>query len=300
MGISYVVTCYNKAAYLEDCLASIATERRASGGEIIIVDDGSTDGSSDILAGFAAAQPDVRILAQANQGVVVATNRGFGAARCAAIRFCDADDLLTPGSSQVLLAALAGSGADIAYGRHDTYRSKPGNRAAPVTYGGATLLERPLRSALRRNLFSPSSTLLTRDICHAIFPLPPGYRTSQDYMIGLRACFCARIARIDAPLSLGPEHGENRLSADPGRMYAETARFLAGEIRDHPQNWRDSDAGFALKRNAGRALLWARRNGRPARQQLKLLALKYAAPWRDRHAAARALGWIAAEVYGLR
>lgn len=299
MGISYVVTAYNKAAYLEDCLASIAAELRASGGEIVIVDDGSTDGSSDVLAGFAAAQPNARLLVQPNRGVVAATNRGFCEARCAAVRFCDADDLLTPGSSQALLDALADTGADIAFGRHDTYRSKPDGRVPPVMSGGATLLEDPLRSALRRNLFSPSSTLLTREICDAIFPLPPGYRTSQDYMMGLRACFCARIARIDAALSLGPEHGEARLSADLQRMYGETARFVAGEIHARPQDWETGDARYALRRNAGRALLWARRNGSPAASLLRLIALKHSSLFHDKASVARSLTWIASEVYGL-
>lgn len=300
MGISYVVTCYNKAAYLEDCLASIATERRASGGEIIIVDDGSTDGSRGILERFAAENPHVQIILQANKGVVGATNSGFAEARCQAIRFCDADDLLLPGSSVALLAALENHAADIAFGTHETYRAMPEGPLPGIASCPARLLNRPLRSALRRNLFSPSSTLLSRDIAGRILPLPENYTTSQDYMMGLRASFSARIVRLDAALSLGPEQADDRLSADPARMYGETARFVADEILRQPENWRSSDTSYALRRNAGRALLWARRSRRPTRQRLWLLALKLSAVWRRREAAARALLWIAKEVYGLR
>mgnify|MGYP003700509533 FL=1 len=297
MTISYVVTCYNKAPFLADTLASIAAERAGSGGEIVIVDDGSTDESPAILARFAAAQGDTQVITQENRGVAAATNVGFSHAAHDAIRFCDADDILCAGSSRALLQALAGTGAGVAFGRHETYRSKPED---PVVADGAAavqMLADPLRLALTRNLFSPSSTIMTRRVAERILPLPEHFRTGQDYMMAVRACFCAGIARLETTLSLGPEAQGDRLSADLGRMYGETAAFLSQEIRRGPDAWRPGDASFALKRNAGRALLWSRRNRGPLQDRLKLQALKLFAGWHDRQAAARALAWIATAIY---
>jgi glycosyltransferase involved in cell wall biosynthesis len=297
MKISYVVTSYNKAPFLEDTLSSIAAERQSSGGEIVIVDDGSTDDSRAILARFTASNPDAKIVAQANRGVAAASNVGFRHSEHAAIRFCDADDILCTGSSRVLLEALASTGAGVAFGRHETYRSKPDSLAVDTAALLATLVEDPLRQALTRNLFSPSSTIMARRVAEQILPLPEHFCTSQDYMMAVRACFCAQIARIETVLSVGPETHGNRLSADLGRMYGETAAFLSEEIRGGSGSWRRGDTSYALKRNAGRALLWSRRNDPRPQETLKLLALKHFARWHDRETAARELAWIAKTVY---
>src|SRR5260370_908188 len=86
MTVSYVLTVYNKAAYLPAVLAAVAAERQSTGGEIVIVDDGSTDGSSEILDGFARGGVDITVLHQGNKGVVSATNAGLRTARLPYIR----------------------------------------------------------------------------------------------------------------------------------------------------------------------------------------------------------------------
>ncbi|MEQ8355471.1 MAG: glycosyltransferase family 2 protein [Kiloniellaceae bacterium] len=300
MGISYVVTAYNKASYLEDTLSSIEAERSESGGEIVIVDDGSSDDSPRILARFAAENPHATVVTQANKGVVGATNTGFFHSKQNVIRFCDADDLLREGSSRVLLDALDGSDSGLVYGRHETYQSDPEN--SPISTGRrpAKVLANPLRSALQKNLFSPSSMIVTREVAKSIFPLPEKYRTSQDYMIGLRACFSTRMAKLEEALSLGPDHYEDRLSSDKARMYGETAQFVSEEILGNLDRWNESDARYALKRTAGRAILWSRRTGSRPPYRKKLFVLKYATRLRGKAAAAQALSWIAENIYNVR
>lgn len=87
--ISVVVPAFNAAAYIDDCLRSILTQRGAFQLEVICVDDGSDDDT----AARAGAHPGVRVLRQANAGPSAARNRGIATARGEFIAFLDADDL---------------------------------------------------------------------------------------------------------------------------------------------------------------------------------------------------------------
>ena len=299
MNTSYVVTSYNKASFLDQTLSSIEAERAQTGGEIVIVDDGSTDGSQDILAKFKSNNPDTKIIAQENAGVVSATNTGYLHSKCNFIRFCDADDILCRGSSRILLLALTSSNSGLVYGRHETYHAKPGKTAVAAEHCTPKVLADPLKRALKKNLFSPSSTILTRAAASRIFPLPEKFRTSQDYMIGLRACFCCQIAEIEETLSVGPEGGEDRLSSDKARMYGETALFVSEEVSKNLDTWEPADACYALKRNAGRAVLWSRRHHQGLRKRLRLHYLKHSARLHSKRSAAEALAWIARQIYSI-
>ena len=57
MPVSYLVSSYNKRPWLPAVLASVARERGKTGGEIVLIDDGSADGSADLCAAFAAGTP---------------------------------------------------------------------------------------------------------------------------------------------------------------------------------------------------------------------------------------------------
>ncbi len=89
--LSLIIPVYNKAPFLRRCLDSVANQMRADV-EVIVIDDGSTDGSSDILKEFT----DFKIVRQKNAGVSSARNKGLELAQGEAIAFLDADDALLP------------------------------------------------------------------------------------------------------------------------------------------------------------------------------------------------------------
>ncbi|SDC82721.1 Glycosyl transferase family 2 [Algoriphagus faecimaris] len=94
--VSIVIPVYNKAAFVRETLES-ALGQTYPNLEIVLVDDGSTDGSFEILKEYFAKYPDkIQLIDQENQGVSVATNVGTAAARGEYIQFLDADDLLSP------------------------------------------------------------------------------------------------------------------------------------------------------------------------------------------------------------
>ena len=89
MKISAIVPLYNTRAYIVEAIDSILAQTRPAD-EIIVVDDGSTDGGPDLLAGYGAR---VCLIRQANAGGATALNRGIAQATGDTIAFLDADDL---------------------------------------------------------------------------------------------------------------------------------------------------------------------------------------------------------------
>ena len=93
--LSLVVPVYNVAPYLPRCLESLAALTPPAG-EIIVVDDGSTDECARILAGFAPRLPQMRVMRRENGGLSAARNTGLDAARGKYLAFVDSDDYVSP------------------------------------------------------------------------------------------------------------------------------------------------------------------------------------------------------------
>lgn len=89
MRISAIVPLYNTRAYITAAVESILAQTRPPD-EVVVVDDGSTDGSPDLLAGYT---PRVRVIRLPHAGSATALNRGISETTGDAIAFLDADDL---------------------------------------------------------------------------------------------------------------------------------------------------------------------------------------------------------------
>ena len=99
MTVSAIVPVYNGERYLADALASI--REQGVDLELIVVDDGCTDGSASVARAAGA-----RVVSQANGGIGAARNAGLAVAGGAFIAFLDADDAWTPGRLAAQLAAF--------------------------------------------------------------------------------------------------------------------------------------------------------------------------------------------------
>lgn len=111
MEVSVIVPLYNKAATVERTLASIQAQTFRDF-EIIVVDDGSTDGSGDLVAAW--HDPHIRLLRQNNAGPGRARNRGLTEARGRFVAFLDADDEWLPNFLDRNLALLESYGSSVA------------------------------------------------------------------------------------------------------------------------------------------------------------------------------------------
>ncbi|MGE5131498.1 MAG: CDP-glycerol glycerophosphotransferase family protein [Gemmatimonadota bacterium] len=111
--LSIVVPVYNVEEYLDECLVSLRFQHYPKI-EIIVVDDGSPDGSVAIARRHQLRDPRIRIVRRPNGGLSAARNTGVAAARGEFLAFADSDDTVPAGGYRAAVQSLAQTGSDFA------------------------------------------------------------------------------------------------------------------------------------------------------------------------------------------
>lgn len=114
--ISVVVPVYNAASTLEYTVGSILSPSFFGSCELILVDDGSTDGSAELCDRLAGIDRRIRVIHKKNRGVSSTRNEGIAAASGEFVTFVDSDDLLPKDCLETWLGALSGCGTDLLVG----------------------------------------------------------------------------------------------------------------------------------------------------------------------------------------
>ena len=114
--ISVIVPVYNTEEYIEKCINSI-TGQTYKNLEIIVVNDGSTDNSLNILKSLQSKDSRIRIINQENKGVSAARNTGLDNTTGEYIAFVDSDDYLEKNMYEKMLKYMGESGADLVSAR---------------------------------------------------------------------------------------------------------------------------------------------------------------------------------------
>lgn len=114
--VSVIIPVYNAAPWLSDCIESAMQSLKGISSEIICVDDGSTDGSPEILSAFNSAYDGIRVIRQDNAGRSAARNVGIEAARGKWLAFSDADDRLEPRGFRSMLSKAEFQEPDVVFG----------------------------------------------------------------------------------------------------------------------------------------------------------------------------------------
>ena len=110
--VSVIMPVYNASMFLREALDSILGQTLADI-EVICVDDGSTDDSADIIAGYAAKDPRVKLVRQENGGAGRARNNGIAYARGDYVHYMDSDDWLELDAYEKASRRMASSGVDV-------------------------------------------------------------------------------------------------------------------------------------------------------------------------------------------
>jgi glycosyltransferase involved in cell wall biosynthesis len=181
-SISVIVPAYNSEAYLAESLAGVLAQTRAPD-ELIVVDDGSTDGTQEVLEPF---RRDCRIIRQSNQGVGGAYNRGFAEASGDYLARCDADDIWEPDKLERQAATLAAHPeVDVVAGAAWIFGGA--ERLFAEAPGVGLLDPRDFAVALyRANMLCASSTLTRRSLFERLGPFAPRL-AAEDYDFWLRS-----------------------------------------------------------------------------------------------------------------
>ncbi|TDT39929.1 glycosyltransferase involved in cell wall biosynthesis [Streptomyces sp. BK208] len=119
--VTLVVPVYNVEQYLQECLESIAAQTAFERCEVLLVDNGSTDGSYRICAEFARRHVNATVLVRRGGGAGAARNLGMDRATGGRITFCDSDDVLPPTALERMLDAAERTGAQVVVGMMETF-----------------------------------------------------------------------------------------------------------------------------------------------------------------------------------
>lgn len=235
--IGVVIPAWNAAATIDETLRSVRGQTHAAL-EIIVVDDGSTDGTMAIAEAHAAADPRVRVIGQANGGVARARNTGWRAGRAGLFCFVDADDLWTADKVERQLAALraAPAGTGLAYSNYAMI--DPAGRIVaeqePVAWDG-DVLDRLL---LENFIGNGSAVLVTRRALEDARGFEPALRDAgaqgcEDILFYCRVAEHHRFAAAPGAL-IGYRETPGNMSSNLGRMLRSHHCAMA-ELRDrHP------------------------------------------------------------------
>jgi glycosyltransferase involved in cell wall biosynthesis len=221
--VSVVVPCYNYGRFVGDAVGSILAQSFRDF-EVIVVDDGSTDDTPDVLRQITDQR--VRVLRKPNEGCAAARNTGRALARGEFLAFLDADDLWRPTFLERQLEVLEAE-PEVDYCFADLVRSTNGQLlpetqfdiapavrelpSRPTAVPGARVLEGDTFAALAPLPDPPrwlqASVLRVRSIAGALSK--PGIPNAEDLFLILQIYARARAAFINAPLVELRRHGNN-------------------------------------------------------------------------------------------
>jgi len=261
MQISTVIPAYNRADLIGETLRSIVSQTRPPM-EVIVVDDGSADGTPEVVESFGGP---VRLVRQANAGAGAARNAGFALARGDIIHFMDSDDVSSLNTYEVQAAALE-QGADMAYGpwlrtRFDGDGLVPDPavlQQAPVRPG--TPIDQLVMSGRWVTVFQPC--LFRRDLIERVGPYRTDLKPSEDTEMLYRLTRAAHgIVHTPEPVLLYRVHPEHQISTtntakrmlDQANLWSVFDRHLAER----------NDVAWRTRLRIGQRLTQAARDVRP-------------------------------------
>jgi glycosyltransferase involved in cell wall biosynthesis len=202
--VSIIITTYNRKAFLVQAVESVLGQSYDDT-EIIVVDDGSTDGSQDVVRGT----PAVRYEWKKNGGISSARNLGVALARGDYLAFLDVDDLWKKDKLSIQVSAMATEGSLFSY--TDEIWLKDGRqlnqRKRHRKYSGY-IYERCLPLCI----ISPSSAVIRREVFAEVGLFDETLSVCEDYDMWLRICCRYPVLFIPCPLIVKRGGHEDQLS----------------------------------------------------------------------------------------
>ena len=250
--ISVVVPIYNVERYLDECLLSLSAQTIGDL-EVVMVDDGATDGSAAIAARHAERDPRLRLVRQANHGLGHARNTGVQAATGEFLTFVDSDDRLPPDALELLLGSLERTGSDFATGNVHRFTSA---RTWPAPFLRKTFLRRRSRTHVsrfrwllsdrmaqnklwRRSFWDEHGLRFPEGVLHEDIPVVvPAHFQARSVDVVSRPVYLYRI-REDGELSITQRRAELRTLRDRIAAVEQARRHIVRHGPYGSRRWYD-------------------------------------------------------------
>ena len=255
--ISVIIPLYNKASEVERTLRSVLAQKTQPM-EIIIVDDGSTDRSLEVVRGVES--PLIKLFTQTNQGVSAARNRAIAEAQGEWVALLDADDrwcedYLSEQISMIERYPDCGAYAT-AFKVDDGVREVVAD--TPQSEGEVDFFE----ESMHRYVMIPSATLLRRELVLELGGFPVGMRMGEDQYLWTKVARRGKVAFSPKPLVIYSRAAENR-SATIFRP--EVSNFSLEDLYEESAS--DISNEYVARVALGKALIESSRGGTAQAQQ---------------------------------
>lgn len=239
--ISIIVPVYNVAGLLPRCIESIQAQTYTDW-ELILIDDGSKDGSLAVCERYAAGDSRIRVFPQTNRGVSETRNRGISLARGRYLQFIDSDDSIEPEMLRQMHSALERDRSDVAICGY-LERSDAGERPLIPEIAGAVEMQN-LHEACpgffaNPLVNSPCNKLYKRELIDTTFPA--GLSMGEDLLFNLAYLRrCSRLSFVQQPFYLY-EKQEGGLSSRERMDTADIAEKLYLSCMEFAADYRFGD-----------------------------------------------------------
>lgn len=201
--VSVVIATYNCARFLRESVGSVLEQTRPAR-EIIVVDDGSTDNTSELLDAFGDR---IRVVRQVNSGVAIARNRGMELATGEYVAAQDADDISRSTRLEAQESFLDQNPDVVAVGCNMDRIDRDGKFLGSIAYAED---DATIRFRLLTNSSLPHpGIMLRRRAALAVGGYDPRFRMCQDYDLWCRLSDRGRLANLPETLVNYRWHGEN-------------------------------------------------------------------------------------------
>lgn len=216
--VSVVVPTYNYARFIGETLENLRAQTYGNW-ECVVVDDGSTDDTAEVVARFAEREPRVRYVRQENQRQSVAKNTGLDATTGEYVQFLDADDFIEPLKFERQVEFMeTHADADIVYGGVRFFHTeRPGERLhamfgenkpwMPEVSGSGREILLPL---LKQNIMVINAPLLRRSVVEDVGPFDPQLPPVEDWEYWIRCALAGKrfeFRDFEGTLALVRSHG---------------------------------------------------------------------------------------------
>ena len=239
--MSVVIPAYNMEPLVGDAIRS-AQRQTWRNVEVIVVDDGSTDGTRAVAEAIAAEDPRVRVVHEENGGLSSARNAGLAVAKGEFICFLDADDMLLPDKIERQVAFLnLFHSCDLVYS--DYYIGD--NRLTPTFLMSVQPPAMAMRDVLPyRNCFAPMSPLMRSALVAKTGTFDVALKSCEDWDYWIRAADICAFAYLPGPVGVYRTH-PGQMHNDRMRMRDNQEKVITKHFPYKSQRWRVAHASIA-------------------------------------------------------
>jgi hypothetical protein len=199
MFVSVVIPVWNGERYLAEAVESVLAQTHTDF-ELIIVDDGSTDGTAQIAESYARRDPRVRLVRQPNQGVAAARNTGLEVARAPWVACLDHDDLMLSHRLERQIAFIAEHPEVKVFGSICRYINQEGRPRGGHTIGAPIRSRAELDALLEEGRLiglTHPSVMMHRDTVRALGGYDPAAEPAEDLDLWMRVAEAGHVVLQD-------------------------------------------------------------------------------------------------------